>query len=192
MERPTASVSVDDQDDFGFAFIARNIAINVWERSGAPALRIVKIDSWFGPRWHQFAEKVLGLAGVHGVRPLPVPPFNPNRVQSCWTFRSRGYEPTGKRPTLHAWINSESNFRRYFSDISPDAPAVWFSGNTRANGRGSIMVYARERLDTYAWYAGWLKTNDTWLPTQLRAISPSELRNLAAYPSASFNGAPDC
>ena len=183
MERPNASVSADDRDDFGFLFIARNIADNLWRRSATPALRIVKIDSWFGPRWHQFAGKLLGAVGVHSKRPLPVPPFNPNRVLSCWTFRMPGQEPAGQPPTLHPWINSESNFRRAFSDISPDAPAVWFSGNTRANGRGSIMVYARERLDTYAWYAGWLKTHDVWQPIHLRGISRRELIDLTLIPS---------
>ena len=98
MERPNASVSADDRDDFGFLFIARNIADNLWRRSATPALRIVRIDSWFGPRWHQFAGKLLGAVGVHGKRPLPVPPFNPNRVLSCWTFRAPGQEPAAEAP----------------------------------------------------------------------------------------------
>ena len=46
------------------------------------------------------------------------------------------------------------------------------------------VVYARDRLETYGWYSGWVKKDDTWLPTQLRAISRNELRELAAFPSA--------
>ncbi|HEY5447555.1 MAG TPA: hypothetical protein VIQ54_02355 [Polyangia bacterium] len=184
IKRPTVSVDFNDQDDFAFIVIARNIAYNVWARSEARALTIVKIDSWFGPRWHKFSGKVLGALGLR-LTPLRVPPFIPSRVVSHWTFKARGYKPTWERPHLHAWIDSESNLLRKFEDVSPDAPAIWFSGNTKASGRGAVMVYARDRLETYGWYSGWVKKDDTWLPTQLRAISRNEVRELASFPSSS-------
>jgi len=183
MKRRTAYLDFDDHDDFGFIFIARAIANNVWAQSGARAITIVKIDSWFGPRWHKFSGKALGAVGLR-LAPLTVPPFHPRRAVSQMTFKARGYKPTWERPLLHAWIPSEENFRRKFEDISPDAPAMWFSGDTKATGRGAVMVYARDRLETYGWYSGWVKKDDTWLPTQLRAISRNELRELAAFPSA--------
>jgi len=181
MNRRKVYLDFDDSDDFDFIFIVRSIANNVWAQSGARALTIVKIDSWFGPKWHKFSGKALGAVGLR-LTPLTVPPFHPRRVVSQMTFKARDYKPTWERPLVHAWIPSESNFRRKFDDISPDAPAMWFSGNTKTNGRGAMMVYARERLDTYAWYAGWVKTNDTWLPTPLRAISRRELHELAVFP----------
>jgi len=168
----------DEEDDHGFLVIVRDIALNVWTRSRATDLLIVKIDSWFGPRWHAFSGKALGAVGLRR-RPLRVPPFVPSRIRWQRNFRTLEAPPNQpRRCRIHRWIDSETNLNRRFDDVVPDTAVIWFSGSTRPNGRGAIMAYARERIDSYGWYAGWVRTTH-WLPTQLRDISRTEILRLS-------------
>ena len=166
---------IDDKDDFDFILMLNSVATNVAARTGVRTVTLVKIDNWFAPKWRGFSGKVLGALGQWR-RPLRIPPFVPRRVRIQQTFRTPDFKDT-PRPLLHIWMDSESHMRRRFTDVAPDTAVIWYSGATVPNGRGALMTYVRERVEPYGWYAGWVK-KETWLPTQLRGISTTEVMSL--------------
>ena len=161
-------------DDADFLKVVTAIVLAVGVRCCPHDLIIVKIDSWFGPRWLGFEGKIVcGAVGSRNAS-LRVPPFTPARVRYEWALRVPSFEDR-KRPRIHRRVRTTDAVWRRLDKVAPDTAIVWFSGASAANGRGSVMVYARERVDSYGWYAGWLRTDGTWLPTQLRDISRREL-----------------
>jgi hypothetical protein len=111
--------------------------------SAPKSVFIVKIDSWFGPRWLSFSCKVMGAFGVSYLDDLVIPPFVPRRVMSQRSYERAGdhlVEVHGATP-LHIRQSSEANLRRRLKGRHPHAALFWWSGNTRSTGRGALMVY---------------------------------------------------
>ena len=126
-------------------------------------LFLIKIDNWFGWKWLGFAGKFLGAVGVwhipykQNVVEMRVPPFVPNRVISQRKFVAPMYEELDCGKPLHKRIPSRFARRRKVGVIVPSAALVWYSGNSTASGRGSIMAYVPMGESYWPWYAGFEK-----------------------------------
>ncbi len=134
----------------------------------AEFIHIVKIDSWFGDAWYTFAGKALGALGVHSSFRLRVPPFHPHRVVSEHRFRCDDpLVPVAFRAPLHFLRSSEGNLHHMFGGIRHQtahrgsAIAAWYSGNSAAGSRGSIMVYSATPHGALAWYVG-VERREEW------------------------------
>jgi hypothetical protein len=104
---------------------------------------------------------------------LTFPPFTSNRVVEQFSFVRVGNEyaesPLSVLPHGIARKRSETNLRRRVENFSSSACFVWYSANTLANGRGSVMVYnvASDRPDR--WFAafsreqGWKVHDRRWV-----------------------------
>ncbi len=147
---------------------------------------VVRIDNWFDHKWLGFSGKILGALGVWKST-LTVPPFVPNRVS--WQRRyqrmesSGDYELTEPGPSLHITDTSTPKLRREVSRIAPDTALVWFSGNSKPNGKGGVMAYVPIENDYWAWYAG-LTGNGEWKPQTLKGITPQEFQHLESSGAA--------
>ena len=151
-------------------------------RTGAPTdLYLIKIDSWFGDRWLGFSNKVMGGFGVQHRRTLRVPPFVPARVVSERFYRraAGGNYVEEPSPKLHIVQTSENNEHRLMSRICPNAAAVWWTGSTRANRRGSLMAYLPTSEGHTGWYAE-LKKLEGWEVAQTLLTTKRELAVYAA------------
>jgi hypothetical protein len=144
------------------------------------SIRLIRIDNWFGSNWYKFTGKIFGAAGVSNSR-LTIPPFIPDRVtlEAEFKLNSDGnYKLQKPAKSLHLYQSSEDNLRRYYDRVYPDSATIWFSGNSRANGRGSIMVYMHSpTLGPSDWYVE-LSEKKNWKPVKLINISLSELINI--------------
>ena len=54
---------------------------------------------------------------------------------------------------------------------------IWFSGASRSNGRGAVMVYLPTRDSYWTWYAGF-SGSGALRPTELKDTSNAELSKL--------------
>jgi len=155
-------------------------------------LYVIRVDSWFGPKWMHFAGKVcVGkhfYAGIHKVT-LHVPPFVPHRVVAERVFAGPDFDETVARPPLHIECASMLALTRRIADVDREAAFVWFSGQSEVQKRGSIMVYLpiastpatnhrRERRRTGAFYAGLSEHKMGWEPAMLRGISRGDVEHL--------------
>lgn len=92
-------------------------------------------------------------------------------------------------PPLHIDCPSKQALQRRIADIDKDAAFVWFSGESEAQKRGSVMVYLPVAFDPTprrrgklgrleAFYVGFSQRETSWEPAMLRGISRSEVAHL--------------
>jgi hypothetical protein len=153
----------EHHDDVPFLDLVQRAVDAEAKRQRPREVYVIHLDNWFGDRWVQFSGKLVGMAGVRMKR-LTVPPFHPNRVRSqrhyCWDVEANDYCATDDNRRLHRYQESRQNLRRYLTDIASSAMFVWYSGNTLANGAGSLMVYIVEGDVTDRWYVSFERTSE--------------------------------
>lgn len=127
---------------------------------------VVHIDNWFGDRWVHFSGKLFGMAGVRMKR-LTVPPFHPRRVRSEQHYKkdedADEYRRTENHRRLHRYQESSQNLRRFVTTFGSSTMFVWYSGNSLANGAGSLMVYAVQGAETEWWYVSFERTSEWFI-----------------------------
>jgi hypothetical protein len=167
-------------DDEHFMSIVRSVIESSLNKCSPDSLKVIRIDNWFGQRWRGFAGKTLGALGVGGGR-LRIPPFVPSRVESegSWKRSEDIYSREAAFTPLHQRIRSEQNLNRYFDLHCPETIAIWFSSQSKTNGRGSIMVYSDIGMkSTASWYVELTGAN-SWQPTVINGITAQEFESFA-------------
>jgi hypothetical protein len=165
-------------DDEHFIGIVRTIIESSLGTCSPNSLRVIRVNNWFGERWRGFAGKTLGALGVSGGR-LRIPPFVPSRVDSedSWKKSKDTYSREVAFTPLHQRIRSEKNLTRYFDLHCPETIAIWFSSQSKINGRGSIMVYSDIGMNsTASWYVQLAGAN-SWQPTVMNGITAQEFES---------------
>ena len=70
-------------------------------------------------------------------------------------------------------------FKTEQPELLPEAALIWYSGNSKANGRGTIMCYTPIETGKYwGWYAQWI-LNSQWQVSERVGIHEAELSVLA-------------
>ena len=173
-------LSSEPNDDPGFLQLATALILGSIESTPA-RICLVKIDNWFDAKWLGFVGKCMGALGVGYPQDLRIPPFHPHRVLGQWDLvwdeSSDDYRPS-EQPALHIYQTSESNFQRHARVVlGRSARLVWFSGNSLANGRGSLMVYdLREEVEE-PWYVE-LTRGQPWQFGRCRGVSRGQLSRI--------------
>ncbi len=197
-------ISIQQGDSAEFIEKARAIAIGVAQEYEPARLYVIRIDNWFGPRWMHFAGKFTAgkhaAIGVHKTR-LHVPPFVPHRVLAERVFGGPDYQDVIPTAPLHIEIPSKIALQRRIADIDKNAAFVWFSGESEAQKRGSVMVYlpvapdptARLQKSLHssgAFYVGFSLGEISWESTMLRGVSRSEVMHLEKNGLALIDNSP--
>ncbi len=203
-------VSTQRVDSYEFMGKARALAIGVARYYRPARLYVIRIDNWFGPKWMHFAGKFTAgkrprgfptaAIGVHKTR-LHVPPFVPSRVVGQRVFVGPDYAEAVAASPLHIECPSQRALSRRIADIDQDAAFMWFSGESEAQNRGSVMVYlpvpfdatANRRnglRDCGAFYVGFSQRAGSWEPAMLRGISRTEVAHLEESGRALIADAP--
>jgi hypothetical protein len=180
------ALHVEDGDQDEFVEQVGAIVDGVVRELDPPQVHVIKIDSWFSQRWHGFSGKVLGAVPLHDRVELRVPPFIPSRVisQRDYVRAEGGGHARCPEPRIHIYQTSADNLRRVVSDMYPGAALFWWSGATRAHGRGSLMAYVPHEPVTVdkvatahsAWYAELARAaSGSWRVSKTVGVSPVEL-----------------
>jgi hypothetical protein len=152
--------------------------------SGAVAIHqpaevlVLKIDHWFDHKWLGFSGKVVGAVGSWR-KQLTLPPFVANRVVDQRRFVRNDavgrYEISGQVPGVHHEGPSAANLRRTVKQVVPDAALFWYSGDTAATGRGSLMGYVPVEQDHWPWFIAFSRAGD-WRIARRKGIHEYEVR----------------
>jgi len=131
-----------ENDDPEFMSTLDSFVRGALDRYRPDSVVVVRVKNWFGPRWFKFSGKMLGAVGIHKEL-LTLPPFVPARVLSETHFRRRGANYVQEEATapLHIRQSSSSNLQRRVSGFGPKAAFVWYSAESKSNGRASVMSY---------------------------------------------------
>jgi hypothetical protein len=171
-----------DQDDAP-KFIAevQNLSDGLLRTYLPPALVVIKIDNWFGPRWLNFSGKALGALGILKTR-LTIPPFVPNRVVSQQTFLGPSYDELVAGRPIHIHTKSMSALKRYIADVAPGVAILWYSGRSGKSGQGSMMAHFPTPDEYLPLYVRWV-SRDSWQVTQTMGITAEDVRRLSRLES---------
>ena len=189
-----AEVIAGNTDDPGFIELLNALVRGLTRRHAPEQLWIVQIDNWFDHKWLGFSGKGTVDFNWHGLLnyydaaieefhqdKVTFPPFSPNRVAGQWSYVRLGNHyteaplpvlphPTKRKP-------SRKNLHRRVQEFSRSACFVWYSGNTAANGRGSVMVYrvAADRVE--CWFAAFNQKNG-WKLHVAKGASRDDIQQL--------------
>ncbi|MDB6016500.1 MAG: hypothetical protein JWR19_989 [Pedosphaera sp.] len=176
-------------DDPGFVRLVSSMIDALVLQRAPEIVAIVAVDNWFDHKWLNFSGKVLGALGVWK-DPLTIPPFHPDRIIAQTVYRlaqQKEYEQM-EAPPLHIPQASSQNLKRKLGKITDSGIFVWWSGNTAANAKGSLMAYIQNGTDATSWYASFDRP-DQWKINKTKNISTEEVR--ALLQSAEASSAPD-
>ena len=186
-------------DDPPFIALLNSLVRGLLSRTTPHELWIVQIDNWFDHKWLRFS----GIGSVHFKFPaymnridaaleefyqdkVTFPPFTPNRIVSQSSFlRVEAHyveAPLTAVPHRSEKHPSEANLHRRAQDASRSACFVWYSGNTLANGRGSIMVYNLLADQVECWFAAFNR-QDGWKLSAAKGVSRQDVEALMSAPS---------
>jgi len=160
---------IDDAPDF--VRQVEQVANGVIHLHAPETLVLIKIDSYFGSKWLGFSGKALGALGVwhnpsyHPANNVRIPPFVPNRVVSQRMFSAPAYEEIDGGKPIHKRIPSGIALNRTVATAAPNSALVWYSGESKATGRGAVMAYVPVGDSYWPWYAA-LETGEPWRITE--------------------------
>ncbi|MGO9776567.1 MAG: hypothetical protein ACLQGT_04430 [Terracidiphilus sp.] len=165
------------------------LAVNGILRRFPPAsLVLIKINNWFDWKWRGFSGTVfIGRTARPGAWLIPsdrrprnlirIPPFVPERVVLQRRFAAPNYQEIDPGKPVHREIPSRIARKRTAAIEEPDAALAWYSGNSKANGRGTLMVYLPDGSSYWPWFVQ-LKRGEPWRITKAKGITPDHFSRL--------------
>lgn len=160
-------IETGDTDDPSFIALLDLLVGRLVLRESPEGLRLIKIDNWFDHKWLMFSGRTF-------------PPFTPNSVALQRSFARVGddYVEVPRRVPYRAEKQpSGANMQRRVQDFSRSACFVWYSGNTIANGRGSVMVYSVKADQVECWFAAFNREQE-WKLGATKGISRQDVERL--------------
>jgi hypothetical protein len=163
----------DPNDASDFVAIVNQITSGLLDRDAPSSLILIKVNNWFGFKWRNFSGKGLGVVPVWKHN-LTVPPFVPSRIVSQRRFAAPLYEEIDCGEPVHLRLPSREAMKRPIAEVAPGAAFVWFSGNSKITGRGSLMAYLPGKDSYSSWYAGF-SHRERWAVEKTQGIKRGDL-----------------
>ncbi len=177
MTTTRVDIPVLEGDDIDFIHLVRS-TLGTQLTVATDDTYLVKVDHWFGKRFLLFEGKRLGAFGVGGGRRTTLPPFHPSRIVFERHFttdpRSGAWVEATPVPPLHIRQTSEQNFKRFVDDVSKSGTFIWYSGDTREMGRGSLMVYLVAANERNEWHVEMIRGASGWRAAQSTGLTYPE------------------
>ena len=188
-------LEVNDTDDPGFIESLNALVLSYTKSHLPEQVWIILIDNWFDHKWLRFSGNgaIAWRREVGGVTlnrfgldkwdtvkaefrrdKLTFPPFSPSRVlgQCSYVRQAQDYVEAALPVLPHRTQRrrSESNLNRRIQNLTGDGCFVWYSGNTVANGRGSVMVYNVTADSGDCWFAAFTREQCSWTVTSTEGV----------------------
>ena len=151
--------------------------IELWKPNN---IFVTRIDNWFDGKWMNYAGTKLHAISFWNFEDiLTVPPFHPNRVESSDFYQKTAeqYVKKENQNVLHIIQESKDNLKRYISDFSTDGLFIWYSGNSKTNGRGTLMCYFIRESETKTFFIT-LSGKKDWDVSQTKGVLRTEIQNI--------------
>jgi hypothetical protein len=136
---------------------------------------VTRIDNWFDDKWIKFSGTIMHEVSIWKDE-VTVPPFHPNRVESCDFYKKEDgdYKKKLIEYPLHIFQESTNNLKRKINDFSDNGLFIWFSGNTVTNGKGSLMGYFVTDSDCFTFYLT-LTSDKDWKAEKAIGLTTKEV-----------------
>jgi hypothetical protein len=188
------TIPVGATDDPGFIELSNSIARSLIQSKAPERVWLIEIDNWFDHKWLHFSGigvvdfplPALGI-GENGALcefrqdKLTFPPFTPNRVRAQWSYIRSGEAyveaPLPTVPHSAERQSSARNLQRRVQNAASSGLFIWYSDNTVANGRGSLMAYVANDGNVESWFASFVRKED-WRLHRTEGISRDAVQRL--------------
>jgi hypothetical protein len=190
-------IPTNASDDAKFVELVVRLTSELVDRTSPEQIFFMKIDNWFDHKWLKFSGKGRVGFGFFGDYLIDIdtaldefrqdqitfPPFTPKRVVEQYYFlrgNDGNYTFPKRAPLVHQRIlrPSSDNLHKRVADFAGSAIFVWLSSNTKANGRGSFMVYQVQDRVVQSWYVNLTKDDGKWRLLKTKGIAPTEVQSL--------------
>lgn len=191
-------IELGETDDPYFITLLDSLVGGLVMRESPEGLWIIQIDNWFDHKWlgfsgngtvdFQFPAFMNRYDAAHDAfyqDRVTFPPFNPNRVMGQWSFARAGddyVEVPSSVPHRSQKQPSRTNLQKRVQDFTRSACFIWYSANTVANGRGSVMVYNVTRDRVKCWFAAFARQRG-WKLHMTKGISREDVKDLMSASS---------
>jgi hypothetical protein len=183
----TFEIETNTTDDPPFVALVIAALSRLAEEQSPAEVVAIRIDNWFAHKWLEFSgvgrvgffmdfrlERDTALDEFRQDK-VTFPPFTPNRVieEYCFRRNERGrYDLAPDAPLVHQrrLSRSAANLHKRVANVTDSAVFAWFSSNSKANGRGSLMVYEVNGTEVQTWYTELLKAGN-WTVSQTKSIA---------------------
>jgi len=164
-------------DDLDFISIVIRIFNENAVKYNPNELYLIQIDNWFDHKWLKYSGKRSGIVPIWKHR-ITVPSFTPNRVLKE-TYYIKGsekkeYQEKTLIKSLHQYYPAKGSERYYIDELTESGMFLWYSGNTKANKYGSVMIYIYTKEHSKQWYASFV-LKDVWELNKTKRIDPKEI-----------------
>lgn len=185
-------MSAAETDDPGFIEVVNSVLGELIAEHTPEQFWVIQVDNWFDHKWLGFSGMGLIASNIPLDRydavkaesyqeKVTFPPFTPNRVVGQFSFVRVGntYMESALPALPHSneRKHSEKNLRRRIQDFTHSGCFLWYSGNTVANGRGSVMVYAVTADQVECWFAAFNRQQE-WKLKTTKGVSRDRLERL--------------
>lgn len=162
-------------NDPAFVGLVASILDTVVAECTPNIVTVIHIKNWFHHKWLNSSGKVVRALGIWKSE-LTVPPFHPNRVisQTASRLTDAGYEEF-EAPPLHVLQPGSVNPNRKMRHRTESGVFAWWTSNSVANGRGSLMVYTQIEDQSSTWFPGFQKGRN-WRISKKVGISDALLK----------------
>ena len=169
-------IEIAELDDEGFIEIIQRFVNTCLRQNEPESFFIIKVDHWFDFKWKGFQGKMLGAVGSWNSEQLRLPPFIPDRIitQSFYVKAKNGYQ-LSESELLHTYRSSGENITGYGRIYGTGQPRLffWFSGETKATQRGSLMAYFVDENKMRSIYVSFLRKTE-WSVYKTNGLSRNE------------------
>src|SRR4051812_20614348 len=184
-------IKSDLTDDPEFIALIERIAVTSFKQRDYEEVFIIEIKNWFDHKWLKFSgigrvsfRKIFDSQAQVALdeffqEKITFPPFTPNRILHQQWFPAKALRRRAPVHNIKRREHSSWNLQRRVADFAKSAVFVWFSSGTKANDRGSLMVYNVHAGSVSAWYASLRKAAD-WVLHQTKEISREAVESLMA------------
>jgi len=151
--------AADDDDAPEFLAEVQALTDGLLRAFAPPSIVVIKIDNYFGKKWLHFSGKLrFSAKAAVGVwkKSLNVPPFVPNRVVSQSVFAGLAYDEAISTNPIHIHTESKNALRRYVADVAHGSAIVWYSGQSKNSGHGSMMAHFPTADGYWPLYVHWV------------------------------------
>ena len=149
--------------------------INLWNPTD---IFVNRIDNWFDQKWMEFSGTIMHEVSIWKEE-TTIPPFHPNRVESSDFYQKIAelYVKKENLQTLHIYQESKDNLKRYASEFTNDGLFIWYSGNSKINGVGTLMCYLIRESECQPFFITLSEKKD-WNVSQTKGILRNEIQSI--------------
>ena len=149
--------------------------INLWNPTD---IFVNRIDNWFDQKWMEFSGTIMHEVSIWKEE-TTIPPFHPNRVESSDFYQKIAelYVKKENPQTLHIYQESKDNLKRYVSEFTNDGLFIWYSGNSKINGVGTLMCYLIRESECQPFFITLSEKKD-WNVSQTKGILGNEIQSI--------------